>query len=46
MGSRASDGVYHALRNRLPDVRLVGDAMAPRRLHTGMLEGARAARAV
>ena len=30
---------------RMP-VQLIGDAMAPRRLHTAMLEGARAARAI
>jgi pyruvate/2-oxoglutarate dehydrogenase complex dihydrolipoamide dehydrogenase (E3) component len=46
MGSRAVDGLYHGLQGRVPELHLVGDAMAPRRVHTAMLEGARAARAI
>jgi len=43
-GARAVDGLYAALVGRVPEVRLVGDAMAPRLLHDALLEGTRAAR--
>jgi pyruvate/2-oxoglutarate dehydrogenase complex dihydrolipoamide dehydrogenase (E3) component len=43
-GGRAVDGLYAALKGRVPDVMLVGDAMAPRLLHDALLEGTRAAR--
>ena len=43
-GGQAVDGLAHALRGRVPEVTLVGDAMAPRLLHDALLEGTRAAR--
>jgi 2,4-dienoyl-CoA reductase-like NADH-dependent reductase (Old Yellow Enzyme family)/thioredoxin reductase len=43
-GGRAVDGLAQALRGRVADVLLVGDAMAPRLLHDALLEGTRAAR--
>jgi pyruvate/2-oxoglutarate dehydrogenase complex dihydrolipoamide dehydrogenase (E3) component len=43
-GGRAVDGLYRGLRGRVPEVLLVGDAMAPRLLHDALLEGTRAAR--
>jgi len=43
-GARAVDGLYAALQGRVPEVVLVGDAMAPRLLHDALLEGTRAAR--
>ncbi|MBA2449651.1 MAG: FAD-dependent oxidoreductase [Chloroflexi bacterium] len=47
-GGRAVDDLYRALRERAPELELhlVGDAMAPRRLHDAILEGTRAARAI
>jgi len=35
---------FAALQGRVPEVVLVGDAMAPRLLHDALLEGTRAAR--
>jgi hypothetical protein len=43
-GARAVDGLHAALRGRVPEVALVGDAMAPRLLHDALLEGTRVAR--
>jgi pyruvate/2-oxoglutarate dehydrogenase complex dihydrolipoamide dehydrogenase (E3) component len=43
-GARAVDGLYAALQGRVPEVLLVGDAMAPRLLHDALLEGTRTAR--
>jgi pyruvate/2-oxoglutarate dehydrogenase complex dihydrolipoamide dehydrogenase (E3) component len=43
-GARAVDGLHGALKGRVPEVVLVGDALAPRLLHDALLEGARAAR--
>jgi pyruvate/2-oxoglutarate dehydrogenase complex dihydrolipoamide dehydrogenase (E3) component len=43
-GAQAVDGLAHALRGRVPELALVGDAMAPRLLHDALLEGTRAAR--
>lgn len=31
-GGTAADGLYHTVRNRLPEVHLLGDAYAPRRI--------------
>jgi NADPH-dependent 2,4-dienoyl-CoA reductase/sulfur reductase-like enzyme len=45
-GGRAVDEVYHALKGRVAQIELVGDAMAPRRLHDALLEGTRAARRI
>jgi pyruvate/2-oxoglutarate dehydrogenase complex dihydrolipoamide dehydrogenase (E3) component len=43
-GARAVDGLGAALRGRVPELVLVGDALAPRLLHDALLEGTRAAR--
>jgi hypothetical protein len=43
-GARAVDGLFATLKGRVPEVLLVGDAMAPRLLHDALLEGTRAAR--
>jgi pyruvate/2-oxoglutarate dehydrogenase complex dihydrolipoamide dehydrogenase (E3) component len=43
-GARAVDGLVAGLAGRVPEVLLVGDAMAPRLLHDAILEGTRAAR--
>jgi N,N-dimethylglycine/sarcosine dehydrogenase len=43
-GARAVDGLYGALKGRVPEIVLVGDALAPRLLHDALLEGTRAAR--
>jgi N,N-dimethylglycine/sarcosine dehydrogenase len=45
-GARAVDELYRALKGRVPELALVGDAMAPRLLHDAILEGTRAARAI
>lgn len=43
-GGQAVDHLYQALKGRVPELALVGDAMAPRLLHDALLEGTRAAR--
>ncbi|MBI3979341.1 MAG: FAD-dependent oxidoreductase [Chloroflexi bacterium] len=45
-GGKAVDGVYRALKGKVPELELVGDAMAPRRLQDAILEGTRAARRI
>lgn len=45
-GGQAEDGVYRALKGRVAELHLVGDAMAPRRLADAMLEATRAGRAL
>jgi hypothetical protein len=40
------DSLASALDGRLPEVHVVGDALAPRRIMHATLEGARAARAI
>jgi len=45
-GGRAVDGLYRALKGSVPQLLLVGDAMAPRLLHDAVLEGTRAARQI
>ena len=42
----AQDSLYKSLKGKVDDVRLVGDARAPRRIHDAILEGTRAGRAV
>ena len=42
----AQDGLYKSLKGKVADVRVVGDARAPRRIHDAILEGTRAGRAV
>jgi 2,4-dienoyl-CoA reductase-like NADH-dependent reductase (Old Yellow Enzyme family)/thioredoxin reductase len=45
-GARAVDGLYRALKGRVPELLLVGDALAPRLLHDAILEATRAARRI
>ena len=45
-GGRANDSLYHELDGRVAELRLVGDAVSPRRIHDAMLDGTRAARAL
>jgi hypothetical protein len=43
-GGRAVDGLHAALKGKVSELTLVGDALAPRLLHDALLEGTRAAR--
>jgi NADPH-dependent 2,4-dienoyl-CoA reductase/sulfur reductase-like enzyme len=45
-GGKANDALFHELDGRVPELRLVGDAVSPRRIHDAMLDGTRAARAL
>jgi hypothetical protein len=45
-GGKVEDALFHRLEGRLPDVRAVGDCVAPRRLHDAILAATRAARAI
>jgi 2,4-dienoyl-CoA reductase-like NADH-dependent reductase (Old Yellow Enzyme family)/thioredoxin reductase len=45
-GGVAEDGLAHALRGRVPDLRLVGDCVAPRTALEAIFEGHAAGRAV
>ena len=45
-GGRAVDGLHQALKGKVAQLELVGDAMAPRRFHDAILEGTRAARRI
>jgi 2,4-dienoyl-CoA reductase-like NADH-dependent reductase (Old Yellow Enzyme family)/thioredoxin reductase len=45
-GGKANDRLFHELDGRVPELRLVGDAVSPRRIHDAMLDGTRAARAL
>ncbi|MEE9198454.1 MAG: FAD-dependent oxidoreductase [Dehalococcoidia bacterium] len=43
---RAEDSLYKQLKGKVPQVFLVGDAMAPRKVHDSILEGTRAGRKI
>lgn len=45
-GGRANDRLYHELDGMIPELKLVGDAYSPRRIHDAILDGTRAARAL
>ena len=45
-GGRANDALFHELEGRVPELKLVGDACSPRRIHDAILDGTRAARAL
>jgi dimethylglycine catabolism A len=45
-GGVAEDGLSHALRGRVPDVRMVGDCVAPRTALAAVFEGHAAGRAL
>ncbi|HZP80074.1 MAG TPA: FAD-dependent oxidoreductase [Chthonomonadaceae bacterium] len=44
LGNRSVDGLYRALKGRVPELTLIGDAMAPRGVHNAILEGTYAGR--
>jgi mycofactocin system FadH/OYE family oxidoreductase 2 len=44
MGSRSTDALYQALRDRVPLLLACGDCVAPRGIHHALLEATRAAR--
>jgi len=46
MGSRSTDGLYRALRGRVPAIHAIGDCVAPRGVHHAILEGTRVGRAI
>lgn len=45
-GGKADDGLYRELDGRVAELKLVGDAYSPRRIHDAILDGTRAARAI
>ncbi|HXJ83500.1 MAG TPA: FAD-dependent oxidoreductase [Candidatus Methylomirabilis sp.] len=45
-GGKANDALFHELTGKVPELRLVGDACSPRRIHDALLEGTRVARAI
>jgi NADPH-dependent 2,4-dienoyl-CoA reductase/sulfur reductase-like enzyme len=45
-GGKANDGLFHELDGRVPELRLAGDAVSPRRIHDALLDGTRVARAL
>ena len=45
-GGRANDSLFDALRGRIAALFVVGDAVAPRRVHDAVLEGTRVGRQV
>ena len=45
-GGRADDDLFHALKDTGPAIHLIGDALAPRRVHDAMLEATRVARTI
>ncbi|HEV8308514.1 MAG TPA: FAD-dependent oxidoreductase [Methylomirabilota bacterium] len=45
-GGKADDALFHELAGQVPELRLVGDAYSPRRIHDAILDGTRAARAI
>jgi 2,4-dienoyl-CoA reductase-like NADH-dependent reductase (Old Yellow Enzyme family)/thioredoxin reductase len=46
MGNRSVDSLYHALKGRVSELHLIGDAMAPRGIHHAILEGTWAGRRI
>ncbi|WP_431281270.1 FAD-dependent oxidoreductase [Humitalea sp. 24SJ18S-53] len=46
LGAEAQDALFHALHGSGPEVRLIGDALAPRRADAAIREGEIAARAI
>ncbi|MFL5800830.1 MAG: mycofactocin system FadH/OYE family oxidoreductase 2 [Roseiflexaceae bacterium] len=43
---RTNAGLYFGLKNRVPELHRIGDALAPRRAHAAIIEGERVGRAV
>jgi len=46
MGSRSTDALYRALKDRVASLHAIGDCVAPRGIHHAILEGARVGRVV
>lgn len=46
MGNAAEDGLYHALKQRHPEVHAIGDCLAPRRMDDAIRDGERIGRMV
>jgi 2,4-dienoyl-CoA reductase-like NADH-dependent reductase (Old Yellow Enzyme family)/thioredoxin reductase len=45
-GGKANDTLFHELTGKVPELKLIGDACSPRRIHDALLEGTRVARAI
>ena len=45
-GGKANDSLFHSLTGKVPELKLIGDAVSPRRIHDALLEGTRVARAL
>ena len=45
-GGRAEDSLFRVAKQGIAEVRLIGDALAPRRLVDAILDGARAGRSI
>jgi 2,4-dienoyl-CoA reductase-like NADH-dependent reductase (Old Yellow Enzyme family)/thioredoxin reductase len=45
-GGKANDSLFHSLSGKVPDLKMIGDAVSPRRIHDALLEGTRVARAL
>jgi len=45
-GGKANDSLFHGLTGKVPELKLIGDAVSPRRIHDALLEGTRVARAL
>jgi NADPH-dependent 2,4-dienoyl-CoA reductase/sulfur reductase-like enzyme len=45
-GGKANDTLFHEISGKVPELKLVGDACSPRRIHDALLEGTRVARAI
>lgn len=46
LGNLSEDGLYRALKGKVEELHLVGDALAPRGIHQAMLDATRAARKI
>jgi hypothetical protein len=46
MGKRANDGLYFALKGKVPELHRIGDCVAPRKVSEAIWEGETTARAI
>src|SRR6185369_6105620 len=46
LAGKGNDSLFHSLTGKVPDLKLIGDAVSPRRIHDALLEGTRVARAL
>ena len=46
MGGMVNDSLYHILRDKVPEIHLVGDAVAPRRIVYATRDGSRVGKAI